>query len=97
MFNKFQLMIYIGGLSKKTSKMVNIILIMGKYYMHKNKWENGKPNAVFFNKLKNILKGIMRRKISETMKLQFCFLLILLKCYFLCSCLFYFHFVQHTC
>lgn len=52
-------MIYIDGLSKKITKMVNIILIMGKYHIHKNKWRNGKPTTECFkNEIKNDITSL---------------------------------------
>lgn len=46
-------------MSKKVSKMVNIIFIMGKYHIHKNKWNNSKPNInCFKNEIKNYIASL---------------------------------------
>ncbi len=83
LFNKFHVMIYMNGLSKEISKMVNIIIIMGKYHIHKNKCKNSRPNIVCFkNEIKNYvtsLKGLSEESQSlgelyETMSKSLCFL-----------------------
>ena len=59
LFNKFQVMIYTEGMSKKMSKMVNIIIIMGKNHIHKDKWKNSKPSIVCFkNEIKNYMTSL---------------------------------------
>ncbi len=50
---------YMNGLSREISKMVNIIIIMGKYHIHKNKWKNSRPNIVCFkNEIKNYVTSL---------------------------------------
>ncbi len=46
--NLFQVLVYADGLSKKISFMLNIIITMGKYNVHKSKWNNSKPSLNCF-------------------------------------------------
>lgn len=44
-----ELVLYgIGKLPKNISKIVNIIIIMGKYHIHKGKWQNKTPSLATF-------------------------------------------------
>ncbi len=52
-----QVLVYADGLSKNMSFMLNIIITMGKYHVHKSKWNNSKPSLNYFkNECKKYLK-----------------------------------------
>ncbi len=42
---------------KKMSYMLNIIITMGKYHVHKSKWNNSKPSLNDFNECKKYLES----------------------------------------
>ncbi len=57
--NMFQILVYADGLSKKMSYMLNIIITMGKYHVHKSKWNNSKPSLNYFkNECKKYLESL---------------------------------------
>ncbi len=90
--NLFQVLVYADGLSKKMSFMLNIIITMGKYHVHKSKWNNSKPSLnCFKNECKKYLESLKHlskdnQPLGELYNVWVSFLLSLVR---FCTCIFF--------